>query len=79
MGVEFRHINNDEINGADAADAPVVLGLQPSALVDHVARVDLSFLSRIHGEAGGSFPVLLVLVANCFVCELWFLFLWIYE
>ncbi|CAA2985778.1 Hypothetical predicted protein [Olea europaea subsp. europaea] len=57
MGVEFRHINNDEINGADAADAPVVLGLQPSALVDHVARVDLSFLSRIHGEAGGSFPV----------------------
>lgn len=60
MGVEFHHINNDEIGDADAADAaaPVVLGLQPSALVDHVARVDLSFLSQIHGEAGGSFPVL---------------------
>lgn len=59
MGVEFHHINNDEIDDADAADAvaPVVLGLQPSALVDHVARVDLSFLYQIHGEAGGSFPV----------------------
>ncbi|KAL2498388.1 pfkB-like carbohydrate kinase family protein [Abeliophyllum distichum] len=57
MGVEFHPINNDEINGGDAAAAPVIMGLQPSALVDHVARVDLSFLSQIHGEPGGSFPV----------------------
>ncbi|KAL2521120.1 pfkB-like carbohydrate kinase family protein [Forsythia ovata] len=57
MGVEFHPINNDEINGGDAAAVPVIMGLQLSALVDHVARVDLSFLSQIHGEPGGSFPV----------------------
>ncbi|KAK3012353.1 hypothetical protein RJ639_012997 [Escallonia herrerae] len=37
--------------------APVVLGLQPSALVDHVARVDWSLLDHISGERGGSLPV----------------------
>ncbi|KAL7117339.1 hypothetical protein ACP275_03G065900 [Erythranthe tilingii] len=59
MGVEIQSQNNNG-NGlfADAAaPAPVILGLQPSALVDHVARVDWSLLSRIPGEAGGSFPV----------------------
>ena len=38
--------------------APFVLGLQPSALVDHVARVDWSLLDQIPGEHGGSIPVL---------------------
>ncbi|KAL2521073.1 pfkB-like carbohydrate kinase family protein [Forsythia ovata] len=57
MGVEFHPINKDEINGGYAAAAPVIMGIQLSALVDHVARVDLSFLSQIHGEPGGSFPV----------------------
>ncbi|OVA18753.1 Carbohydrate kinase PfkB [Macleaya cordata] len=33
---------------------PVILGLQPSALVDHVARVDWSLLEQIPGERGGS-------------------------
>ncbi|KAJ1380007.1 Ribokinase-like [Sesbania bispinosa] len=38
---------------------PLVLGLQPSALVDHVARVDWSLLNQIPGEQGGSIPVAL--------------------
>ncbi|KAF6162043.1 hypothetical protein GIB67_002632 [Kingdonia uniflora] len=33
---------------------PLILGLQPSALVDHVARVDQSLLAQIPGESGGS-------------------------
>lgn len=37
--------------------SPLILGLQPSALVDHVAHVDWSLLSQIHGDRGGSFPV----------------------
>ncbi|XP_027333038.1 uncharacterized protein LOC113847907 isoform X1 [Abrus precatorius] len=39
------------------AEPPLVLGLQPSALVDHVARVDWSLLRQIHGQHGGSIPV----------------------
>ncbi|KAG6438012.1 hypothetical protein SASPL_102945 [Salvia splendens] len=50
MGLEIQ--SDDAIHGA-----PLILGLQPSALVDHVATVDSSLLSRIPGEAGGSFPV----------------------
>lgn len=38
------------------APAPEIVGLQPSALVDHMARVDWSVLN-IPGETGGSFPV----------------------
>ena len=33
------------------------MGLQPSALVDHVAPVDWSLLDKIPGERGGSIPV----------------------
>lgn len=40
-----------------AVTAPIILGLQPAALVDHVSRVDCSFLDRIPGERGGSVPV----------------------
>ncbi|KAJ8641387.1 hypothetical protein MRB53_018081 [Persea americana] len=36
---------------------PLILGLQPSALVDHVARVDWSLLDQIPGDRGGSKPV----------------------
>ncbi|XAR61742.1 6-phosphofructokinase [Bertholletia excelsa] len=55
MGVEFQPSSNGEADFA--AQPPVVLGLQPSAFVDHVAKVDLSLLSQIPGEHGGSFPV----------------------
>ena len=37
-----------------AADPPAVLGLQVSALIDHVARVDWSLLDRVPGDRGGS-------------------------
>ncbi|OEL32154.1 hypothetical protein BAE44_0006829 [Dichanthelium oligosanthes] len=37
-----------------AAAAPAVLGLQLSALIDHVARVDWSLLDRVPGDRGGS-------------------------
>lgn len=36
---------------------PLILGLQPAALVDHVVRVDWSLLAQIPGERGGSQPV----------------------
>lgn len=59
MGVEIQSkIDDGSIDSVVAGGAtPVILGLQPSALVDHVARVDCSLLSRIPGESGGSFPV----------------------
>ncbi|KAK1302236.1 hypothetical protein QJS10_CPB12g00028 [Acorus calamus] len=43
-----------ETEGEVGGSAVVVLGLQPSALVDHVARVDWSLLHRTPGEIGGS-------------------------
>lgn len=57
MGIEI-HTKINQQNSSEAA--PVILGLQPSALVDHVARVDWSLLSQIAGESGGSFPVILL-------------------
>ncbi|XP_019156527.1 PREDICTED: uncharacterized protein LOC109153168 isoform X2 [Ipomoea nil] len=66
MGAEFQcKIDENEgespqescVGGGGGAAAPVVVGLQPAALVDHVARVDLCLLSQIPGECGGSFPV----------------------
>ncbi|GMI83115.1 hypothetical protein like AT1G19600 [Hibiscus trionum] len=50
MGVETL-VKNGE------AKAPLILGLQPAALIDHVARVDWSLLHQIPGESGGSIPV----------------------
>lgn len=38
-------------------DAPIVLGLQPAALIDNVAPVDCALLDQIPGERGGSIPV----------------------
>lgn len=59
MGVEIRPATINGENHSDHGDtgAPVVLGLQPFALVDHIAKVDWSLLSQIPGERGGSFPV----------------------
>ncbi|XP_010679760.2 uncharacterized protein LOC104895055 isoform X2 [Beta vulgaris subsp. vulgaris] len=45
------------IGNGNEDKAPVVLGLQPSALVDYVAKVDWSLLNLISGEKGGSIPV----------------------
>ncbi|ESQ34842.1 hypothetical protein EUTSA_v10008038mg [Eutrema salsugineum] len=38
-------------------EAPLVLGLQPAALIDNVAPVDWSLLDQIPGDRGGSVPV----------------------
>ncbi|KAJ6998644.1 hypothetical protein D5086_011518 [Populus alba] len=49
---------NDEIAAAAAVSShPLILGLQPAALVDHVAPVDWSLLDQIPGDRGGSMPV----------------------
>ncbi|KAK4746262.1 hypothetical protein SAY87_012574 [Trapa incisa] len=54
MTVEFK----PKFNGvADATPVPLVLGLQPAVLIDHVARVDWSLLDSVPGERGGSTPV----------------------
>ncbi|KAL7207653.1 hypothetical protein ACSBR1_029574 [Camellia fascicularis] len=58
MGMEY--LSNNHCNGGEdsgAVNPPVILGLQPSALIDHIAKVDWSLLSQISGESGGSFPV----------------------
>ncbi|GMH16197.1 hypothetical protein Nepgr_018038 [Nepenthes gracilis] len=64
MGAEQpQHINGgfgkpeEEQYQHQQKEAPLILGLQPSALVDHVARVDWSLLDQIPGERGGSIPV----------------------
>lgn len=54
MGAES--LLKDELQSVEV-EAPFILGLQPSALVDSVARVDWSLLDRIPGERGGSIPV----------------------
>lgn len=64
-------------------EAPLVLGLQPAALIDNVAPVDWSLLDQIPGDRGGSTPVippiLFSLQFDCFPIELsrfrcWFFF-----
>lgn len=51
MGAEY-------VSAAPPHEAPLVVGLQPSVLIDHVARVDWSLLDQIPGDRGGSIPVL---------------------
>lgn len=62
MGAEPLHATNHHHhhhhNHTNGGAAPLVLGLQLSALVDHVARVDWTLLDQIPGERGGSIPVL---------------------
>lgn len=81
MGVELE--TNKEQSGPTA---PLILGLQPAALLDHVARVDASLLSQIPGESGGSFPVIiftlfvyywLCLFIAWFLILLWNFLIWI--
>jgi hypothetical protein len=50
--------SNGEIATVTVATHPLVLGLQPAALVDNVAHVDWSLLDQIPGDRGGSMPVL---------------------
>ncbi|GAA0141090.1 carbohydrate kinase [Lithospermum erythrorhizon] len=72
MGIELNpNCNNNEHQIIDSTQnsAPIVLGLQPAAMVDHVAKVDWSLLAQISGERGGSFPVA-VEELNHIVCEL---------
>lgn len=67
MGVEFQPCDsnsNRELQQSESEKinvAPLVLGLQPAAMVDHVAKVDWALLSQIPGERGGSFPVWILL------------------
>nr|XP_043607664.1 uncharacterized sugar kinase slr0537 [Erigeron canadensis] len=58
MGAEFlpKPSQNHDISG-ESDGPPVILGLLPAALIDHIARVDQTILSTIPGEPGGSFPV----------------------
>ncbi|XWS25789.1 hypothetical protein CRYUN_Cryun27aG0097600 [Craigia yunnanensis] len=56
MGAETL-VKNGEARVLLEAKTPVILGLQPAALIDHVARVDWSLLDQIPGERGGSSPV----------------------
>lgn len=59
MGAEAVGAEVQEILGNEAAapPPPLIVGLQPSALVDHLARVDSSLLLHIPGAKGGSLPV----------------------
>lgn len=61
MGAEHLIINRE------ASQAALILGLQPAALIDHVARVDWSLLDQTPGERGGSIPVILKFNDFCFV------------
>uniref|UniRef100_A0A2P2JST0 Carbohydrate kinase PfkB domain-containing protein n=3 Tax=Rhizophora mucronata TaxID=61149 RepID=A0A2P2JST0_RHIMU len=54
MGAEALPANGEI---APPSSPLVILGLQPAALVDHVARVDWSLLDQIPGDRGGSNPV----------------------
>lgn len=59
MGAEALPRSNEIAAAAAAVSShPLILGLQPAALVDHVAPVDWSLLEQIPGDRGGSMPVL---------------------
>ncbi|KAG8632440.1 uncharacterized sugar kinase slr0537 [Manihot esculenta] len=55
MGVEASPRNGDVAPAS--APHPLILGLQPVALIDHVVRVDWSLLDQVPGDRGGSIPV----------------------
>lgn len=57
MGAQAQDLPMPE-KEAGHGQAPLILGLQPSALVDHVARVDWSLLDQIPGDRGGSQQVI---------------------
>ncbi|PON54951.1 Carbohydrate kinase [Parasponia andersonii] len=57
MGAEPFPTTLHHDGGHGDGEAPLLLGLQASALVDHVARVNWSLLDQIPGERGGSIPV----------------------
>lgn len=60
MGAESNPLHNHAMTTTTTTSPPpLVVGLQPSALVDHIARVDFSLLSKLPGDPGGSFPVIL--------------------
>lgn len=67
MGAEAVGAEVQEILGIEAAapPPPLVVGLQPSALVDHLARVDSSLLLHIPGAKGGSLPVYVFFSRPC--------------
>ncbi|KAL5228256.1 hypothetical protein ABZP36_016521 [Zizania latifolia] len=50
----LRRIDITDSSATPPTPPPTVLGLQLSALIDHVARVDWSLLDRIPGDRGGS-------------------------
>ena len=60
MGLEALQAEPEERGVSSSSSSPsssflpVVIGLQPLALVDQVARVDWSLLNSIPGERGGS-------------------------
>ena len=53
MGLEALQAEAEK-KGVSSSSLPLVIGLQPLALVDQVARVDWSLLNSIPGERGGS-------------------------
>ncbi|XP_074269124.1 uncharacterized protein LOC141592388 isoform X2 [Silene latifolia] len=58
MGADpINNTNIHHVHGIPNNNSPLILGLQPSALVDHVAKVDWSLLYQLPGERGGSIPV----------------------
>ena len=70
MGAE----DSPTLTANHALEAPLVLGLQSSALVDHVARVDWSLLDSISCDRGGSIPVCtynLVFQLRCIMTGMW--------
>ena len=54
---EFENPNSTAHANGSSSPGPDVVGLQPVALVDHVARVDWSLLAAVPGERGGSMRV----------------------
>jgi sugar/nucleoside kinase (ribokinase family) len=56
-GVDYGYGQQQQQQQQQEKCPPVVVGLQPVALVDHVAKVDWSLLDAVPGERGGSMRV----------------------